>query len=93
LGSYRRTELAIAYVPNRFEDDHVPDVMVNPAEVVCGGRAPTAWEATALTITMDGREAFYFDHHKHWSLPWRSGSHSGDGRLYHSRCAGSPVGR
>ena len=69
-----------------FSDDRVPDVTVEEAEVICGGHTLTPWDATAMTITVNGREDFYFDLHKHWSMPWTSGRYAGAGRLYHSRC-------
>jgi hypothetical protein len=63
----------------------IPAVDVRPLDVYCDERVLTPHEATALAITLDGRDDLYFDQHLQWNLPWQAGGVSGDGRLYHSR--------
>jgi len=71
-----------------FEDENVPEVSVELAEVESDERILAPWEATALSIRINGREHFYFDQHMAWNLPWRCGEYSGSGRLFHSQCGG-----
>ncbi|MCX5658560.1 MAG: alginate lyase family protein [Planctomycetota bacterium] len=62
----------------------LPQVSVEELPVECDGRTLSNFEATALSITIDGRKDFYFDQHMQWNLPWSSGGFQGRGRLFHS---------
>ena len=74
--------MVVVLVP--FEGDDAPDVRAELLPVECDERTLSAWEATAVKITLEGREDVYFDQHMHWNLPWRVGGRGGSGRLYHS---------
>ncbi|MBI83231.1 MAG: hypothetical protein CMJ81_08555 [Planctomycetaceae bacterium] len=83
LPNQARAIMVTLLVP--FENQAVPRIEVEAAEVRCGEQVLTPWEATALNIMIDGRRDFYYDHHMHWSLPWRSQLHASDQRLFHAR--------
>jgi hypothetical protein len=74
-----------------FEGSEPPQVSVSTIGVHSDERILSSFEATALHITLNGRDDVYFDQHMHWNLPWEisgcSGRCSGSGRLFHSRCA------
>ncbi len=72
-----------------FENESVPEVEVSLLDVEADARTLSPWEATALSITIDGHRDVYFDQHMHWNLPWKAGGIAGQGRLFHSAAAGA----
>lgn len=69
-----------------FVNDDTPKVAASLLNVTCDERTLSPWEATALRITINGREDVYFDQHMQWNLPWSAGGYTGSGRLFHSQC-------
>jgi hypothetical protein len=62
-----------------------PSVSVRQLDVAADDRILTSFEATALAITVDGREDIYVDQHQQWNLAWTTEGCRGEGRVFHSR--------
>ncbi|OPZ85837.1 MAG: hypothetical protein BWY76_01227 [bacterium ADurb.Bin429] len=62
-----------------------PKVSVRELDVAADGRMLTPFEASALAITINGREDVYVDQHMQWNLPWEAGGCTGQGRIFHSQ--------
>lgn len=69
-----------------FTGDTPPTMKVESLQPQCDGKPLSAWQATALAITFNGRRDIYFDQHMHWSLRTQiDQDHVTESRLYHSR--------
>lgn len=71
-----------------FEGATPPSVSASLAPVIADGRELDPWEATGVSIEIDGQRDLYVEQHMEWNLPWRAGDYSGVARLFHSAIGG-----